>query len=333
MQLLFQQFYHNQASSNTPSSLHQHQRALQDDSTSTSTTTVSGQEDEGSGSPVGVIVTVSWVLFCIVGFSFCVRRGKIQRLRANERDHAEILAVDVRRHGFNNPSVLGAVNNGVPQSAEVLQSWLFAPPHNGSVASFFMGAAASMGGGPPEAWDMTHTGGEPHGEGSHDPGQPHEGTQRRPFVPYSIKAGHITFQSVEQSSTSSGTEYHIRGSGHDEHIGAFTLEGRLSTTTGILVWTEFYNWESLTKEKYTDSTDKPFCFSERNGQKLQVAVVLVVTDPNTIVGRYVPNTHENSGEMTLRRPGGSYNAVAGQAQLVGAPALVGPYPSAGGNMI
>lgn len=328
MQLLFQQFYHNQASSNTPSSLHQHQRALQDDSTSTSTTTVSGQEDEGGGS-VGVIVAVSWILFCVVAFSFCMRRGKIQRLRANQRDHAEILAVDVRRNGFNNPSVLGAVNNGWPQSAEVLQSWLFAPPHNGSVASFFMGAAASMGGGPPEAWGMTHTGGELHGDGSHEYSQ----RNTNPFVPYPIKDGHITFQSVEQSSTSSGTEYHIRGSGHDEHIGAFTLKGRFSTTTGVLVWTEFYNWESLTKEKYTDSHDKPFWFSERNGQKLQVAVVLVVTDPNTIVGRYVPNTHEKTGEMTLQRPGGSYNAVAGQAQLVGAPAQVGPYPSAGGNMI
>jgi len=274
------------------------------------------ESPDEEGGPVAVIVTLSWLTLLAVGVIFYWRWRNLRKFRANQKDQANMLALDLRRGPFE-----GIFLNGMnvrPQSAKAMESWLSSPPHNGSIESFL----EMLNG---RQWEMTHTFGAPHSRG----GGEQEGQEPDPYRELEIKQGHITF---EAASKERPNEYTIRGSGHDKQAGSFTVEGRFDLSTGVLVWTETYMQEALTESTFAQSDHKPCCFSARNGQKLRVVALLVMVDPNTIAGRYAPNTAEHPGGFMLRRPGTSYpqmldmgspHMLVGGATIVtiGAPSL------------
>lgn len=244
--------------------------------------------DEGDGGPVAVIVTLSWLTFLGVVGLFCARRQCMRKFSANQKEQARTLALDLRRGPIE-----GIFFNGIKcnrQSFQTMEDWLSSPPHNGSIESFL---------GLLQQWEMTHTSGEPHGRG----GGEDEEVEMSTYRELEIKQGHITIEAASYVRTN---EYTIRGSGHDKQGGPFTVEGRLDFSVGVLVWTETYTQEAFTASTFANSDHHPCCLWARNGQKLQVVALLVIVDPNTIVGRYAPNTAENPGGFTLRRPGTSY---------------------------
>lgn len=233
-----------------------------------------------------MIVTLSWLAFLVVSCILFMRWRYMRKFSANQKEQAGMLALDLRQGPFEAIFFNGIKCNR--QSCQAMETWLSSPPHNGSIESFLELL---------KQWEMTHTSGEKHGRGGGDQ------EDSEPYHELEIKEGHITFEAV---SYVRANEYTIRGSGHDKQGGPFTVEGRLDFSIGVFVWTETYLQEAFTASTFGQSDHHPCCFWARNGQKLQVVALLVMVDPNTIAGRYAPNTAEHPGGFTLRRPGTSY---------------------------